>query len=169
MPINVCLCSPIIANRRIRQNDTYFAYMWLIYSWTFIQILISYIPFLWYLFMFFYLFFTEIFFSFQLIFNDYLYIMVIETLTSPIHDKCIFQSCRLPLVLFMTGLGSIAVLFLWANLSILFFKFMIKSANFIYQLFILFLIVSTFGRFQSFTLRVVLQIVLTLVCSLEVS
>ena len=46
---------------------------------------------------------------------------------------------------------------------------MIKSANFIYQLFILFLIVSTFGRFQSFTLRVVLQIVLTLVCSLEVS
>lgn len=145
----------------------HFTYIWLIYSWTFIHILISYISFLWYLFMFFYHFLTEIFFSFQLIFNGYLYIMVVETLTSPIHDKYIFQSCRLPLVLFMTGLGSIAVLFLWANLSILFFKFMIKSANFIYQLFILSLIVSTFGRFQSFSLRVVLQIVLILVCSLE--
>lgn len=98
----------------------YFAYIWLIYSWTFIHILISYISFLWYLCMFFYHFFTEIFFSFQLIFNGYLYIMVVEILTSHIHDKYVFQGCWLPLVLFMTGLGSLAVLFLWANLSIFF-------------------------------------------------
>lgn len=57
-------------------------------------------------------FFTEVFFSFLLIFNSYLHITAAETLTSHIDDKYIFQGCRLPLVVFMTGLGSRAVVFL---------------------------------------------------------
>lgn len=130
----------------------YFAYIWLIYSWTFIHILISYI------------FFVDIFacslsffywniFLFQLIFNGYLYIMVVEILTSHIHDKYV-SGCWLPLVLFMTGLGSLAVLFyeqiypffffnLWSNLPVL-------SINYLFCF-----MASTFGRFQSFSLRVV--------------
>ena len=166
MPIYLHLCSSIITNWRIRQNKASFS-IYLTNMQLNVYSHIDQLPFFFVITFHVLLpFFTGVFFSFLSIFNSYLHIMVVETLTRHIYDKYIFQGCRLPLVVFMTGLGSRAVLFLWSNLSVY-----ILTYDRIYQFYlsIIYFIFDSFyfGRFQSFSSMVVLKIVVILVCSWE--